>query len=294
MISSEHKVYLVGPMRGIEEYNFPRFLEVADLLRAQGFTVVNPAELDLQAGHDPRKEVVQTLAQYMERDLPALLGCDSVITLEGWEDSEGAQLEVHVARACGIPIYSSPEMNEYIEAGDGIIPPLEKCWCCGRGIAPRNPDPWEGRMDGYCLSCSLTRCDTSYAVCAVKDSQAETDTIRRFDTGATRDTETGKYDYEGFLSPLMLRRFGEYMHEHRVQPDGSLRDSDNWQRGIPLDAYMKSMLRHVFDVWALHRGYDVTDFSSKPVAMEDALCGALFNVQGYLHELLKGAPDVLA
>jgi hypothetical protein len=103
-------------------------------------------------------------------------------------------------------------------------------------------------------------------------------TIRTFDTGATRDTDAGKLDYEGFLSPLALERFAEYMNKNRVQSDGSIRDSDNWQKGIPLTAYMKSMWRHFFKVWRGHRdGHDVTE----------ELCALFFNVQGYLHESLK-------
>jgi len=107
---------------------------------------------------------------------------------------------------------------------------------------------------------------------------------RKFDTGATRDVEDGKLDYEGFLSPLVLARFANYMHKHRIQKDGSLRDSDNWQKGIPRDAYMKSMWRHFMDVWLDHRVYGQVD----QVGMEDELCAVLFNVQGYLHELLVG------
>src|SRR5262249_20215749 len=61
------------------------------------------------------------------------------------------------------------------------------------------------------------------------------DAARIFKTGATRDTDTGKLDYEGFLSPLVLKRYAEYMHQHRVMKDGAMRASDNWQRGIPLD-----------------------------------------------------------
>lgn len=72
--------------------------------------------------------------------------------------------------------------------------------------------------------------------------------IRTFDTGATRDTDEGKLDFEGFLSPLALERFAEYMNKHRQQSDGSLRDSDNWQKGIPVKQYMKSMWRHFFAV----------------------------------------------
>lgn len=105
--------------------------------------------------------------------------------------------------------------------------------------------------------------------------------MREFETGAIRDTDEGKVDYEGFLSPLVLKRFGEYMNKHRVQTDGKLRDSDNWQKGIPLNVYMKSMYRHFIDVWQNHRKGVLRD------VQEEALCALLFNVMGYLHELLK-------
>lgn len=105
--------------------------------------------------------------------------------------------------------------------------------------------------------------------------------VRKFSTGATRDTEEGKPDYEGFLSPLVIKRFGEYMNKHRTQSDGSLRDSDNWQKGMPKDTYIKSGFRHFMDWWLEHRGFKSRD------GVEDALCGLLFNVQGYLHEVLK-------
>lgn len=105
--------------------------------------------------------------------------------------------------------------------------------------------------------------------------------MRTFETGATRDTDTDKLDFEAFLSPLVLERYAEYMHRHRVQPDGSLRDGDNWQKGIPRDAYMKSAWRHFFDWWKEHRGLDSRE------GLEDALCALLFNVSGYLHEVLK-------
>lgn len=108
-------------------------------------------------------------------------------------------------------------------------------------------------------------------------------TIRSFPSGATRDQDADKLDFEGFLSPLVLQMFAEYMHKHRVQSDGTLRASDNWQKGIPLEAYAKSLHRHFHSFWLHHRGHP-------QLANEDAvsaLMGMLFNVQGYAHELLK-------
>jgi hypothetical protein len=106
--------------------------------------------------------------------------------------------------------------------------------------------------------------------------------MRKFETGATRDTEEGKLDYEGFLSPLVLRRFAEYMHKHRHQTDGALRESDNWQKGIPLNVYIKSAWRHFFEWWKYHRyGPEAAE------NVEESICALLFNAMGYLHELLN-------
>lgn len=105
--------------------------------------------------------------------------------------------------------------------------------------------------------------------------------MRYFDTGATRDSDDGKLDYEGFLSPIVIQRYSEYMHKHRLQSDGELRASDNWQHGIPKDAYIKSGWRHFMDWWMEHRGYPSRE------GLIDALCGVLFNAMGYLHEVLK-------
>ena len=108
--------------------------------------------------------------------------------------------------------------------------------------------------------------------------------IRTFETGATRDTDSGKHDYRGYLSPLVLKRYGEYMTKHRIQPDGAVRASDNWKKGIPQPEYLSSALRHVVDVWLLHEGYDGVATQD----IEEALCGLLFNIQGYLHSYLEG------
>ena len=105
--------------------------------------------------------------------------------------------------------------------------------------------------------------------------------MRTFDSGATRDDDKDKLDYEGFFSPLALEEYARYMHKNRKQADGKMRDSDNWQKGITLKAYMKSLWRHFMDLWKQHRGIKC-QFGKK-----EALCGLLFNSMGYLHEILK-------
>jgi hypothetical protein len=115
--------------------------------------------------------------------------------------------------------------------------------------------------------------------------------IRKFSTGATRDSEHGKLDFEGFLSPQALEAFAEYMDGHRVQQDGEIRPSDNWQQGIPLDAYMKSAWRHFFAWWKIHRGGEVKDErDGHNVSAIEAVCGVLFNAMGYIHEIKNSQP----
>jgi len=108
--------------------------------------------------------------------------------------------------------------------------------------------------------------------------------IRKFATGATRDTDENKYDYEGFLSPLVIERYGQYMTKHRKQSDGSLRDSDNWQNHFGenhFDVCMKSLWRHFMDLWKEHRGFKSRE------GIEDALMAILFNTIAYADKLLK-------
>ena len=105
--------------------------------------------------------------------------------------------------------------------------------------------------------------------------------IRKFESGANRNTAQDKYDYEGFLNPKVLETFAKYMHKHRLQADGTLRDSDNWQLGIPQKEYVKSLVRHTMDLWLDNRGYDSRDGNI------DAVCGIIFNAQGWLLEELK-------
>jgi hypothetical protein len=52
---------------------------------------------------------------------------------------------------------------------------------------------------------------------------------------------------------------------------------------MPQQEYLSSALRHVVDVWLLHEGYEGVATSD----IEEALCGLLFNVQGYLHAYIE-------
>jgi hypothetical protein len=108
--------------------------------------------------------------------------------------------------------------------------------------------------------------------------------IRRFHTGATRDTDEGKLEPWGFTSGLVEKKFSEYMHEHREQSDGSMRESSDWKKGIPPEVYWHSLSRHVLDLRLLWEQYPEEAVSKDII---DVLCAVKFNVDGLLHELLR-------
>jgi len=110
--------------------------------------------------------------------------------------------------------------------------------------------------------------------------------IRKFDTGATRDTLEGKLNFVKTLSPLVMERYVQYIGEHRLQSDGSIRNWDNWKNGIPQEVYLEGEDRHHRAVWKLVQGFPAFD-NHGPVTLEDSLCGVLFNAIGMLHEILK-------
>lgn len=116
-----------------------------------------------------------------------------------------------------------------------------------------------------------------------KKKHIDSGVVRKFTSGATRDTGKNKLAYEGFLSPIVLKRFAQYMNQHRLQSDGTLRAADNWQKGIPKDVYIDSGFRHFMDWWLLHRGFRI----GQQYDIEEVLCALMFNVMGYLYEHLK-------
>jgi hypothetical protein len=47
------------------------------------------------------------------------------------------------------------------------------CACCGKPITPRDPDPWDGRLDAYCEDCAHTRCDAYPGSCRSDPASTE-------------------------------------------------------------------------------------------------------------------------
>lgn len=95
---SHPHIYISGPMTGYAGFNFPAFSAAAEQLRESGYTVTSPHEF---GEGDP----TMAWEDYLRVDLIAMLrDCTAVATLDGWEASRGAALEVHVAQALSMPV----------------------------------------------------------------------------------------------------------------------------------------------------------------------------------------------
>ena len=97
------RIYISGPITGMPELNFPAFHAEAARLRALGYDVVNPAELN----PDPST----SWHQCMRTDLKALLDCDIIAMLPQWQKSAGAHREMHIAHRVGIDIVIASEVT---------------------------------------------------------------------------------------------------------------------------------------------------------------------------------------
>lgn len=129
------RIYVAGPMQGIPHFNFPRFNAITAALRANGHTVFNPAEKDIErhAGKDfSTDNMTGSVKEAQEKhgfSLRTALAEDckficeqatAIVMLPGWEQSMGATAEHRLAVALqreGMEIiYLSAEACELMES----------------------------------------------------------------------------------------------------------------------------------------------------------------------------------
>jgi hypothetical protein len=118
--------YLAGPMNGYPEHNHPAFHKAAAELRACGHTIISPAEYG---------QLVTGWQTVMKRDIHALLWCDAVIVMPGWEKSRGARLETRIAWDLEMLIYPLDVLLcDCIRFSDASNPVWHTESCYGRRI----------------------------------------------------------------------------------------------------------------------------------------------------------------
>lgn len=131
------KLYLAGPMTGIEFFNFLAFDAAAAVLRDRGFEVFSPAEhdrvlLNLPIDYLPVASETEgpwkswpalSLRNILRDDLVWI--CDNaegLALLPGWENSKGVAVELALARALSLPIYSLVDIGHgAYDVAEGLV-----------------------------------------------------------------------------------------------------------------------------------------------------------------------------
>ncbi|MCJ8304831.1 DUF4406 domain-containing protein [Shewanella sp.] len=90
----KRKVYIAGPMSGLPDCNRGAFHLAADVHRAIGHVVLNPAVLPAGLSQ----------AEYMQICIPMLMCCDEIYLLDGWQQSDGANAEFALAKKLDLNI----------------------------------------------------------------------------------------------------------------------------------------------------------------------------------------------
>ena len=94
---SKKKVYISLPISGYDlDERKETALAMEVKLRRRGYDVFNPLGDHFQPG--------LTTNEYMKLDLKALLDCDVIMFMYGWNRSAGCHTELCVAMACGMDV----------------------------------------------------------------------------------------------------------------------------------------------------------------------------------------------
>ncbi|MDQ1921665.1 DUF4406 domain-containing protein [Massilia pseudoviolaceinigra] len=104
----KNRFYLAGPMSGLPDLNFPAFHAEAARLRALGYDVVNPAEInaDPAAGWNA----------CMRADIAQLVTCDGIALLSGWQASRGARIEHNLAHSLNMTVIEAQALKTPLRA----------------------------------------------------------------------------------------------------------------------------------------------------------------------------------
>lgn len=128
------KLYIAGPMSGLEGHNYEAFHR-AELVLEKDYIVFNPAS-------NFNGDRTKPYHEYMRADIQMVMDADELCFLPGWEKSKGALFEYSVAQMLGLECWELIEdyMSPYgIESSYVKLPILPE---------PATPSPRPNTREG--------------------------------------------------------------------------------------------------------------------------------------------------
>ena len=108
------RIFIAGPMRGYENYNFKKFDYIEEFLKTIGFDVVNPARISRKF---KEKDVNSDIAVYnkmVDMQQEAERTCNAILLLDGWQWSKGVALEVQTAAKLGMQFLLESDIAQLV------------------------------------------------------------------------------------------------------------------------------------------------------------------------------------
>ena len=209
------KVYISGPMTGHPDYNFAAFREAAAALRARGYDVVSPHELDEAASIEPNPTgdgpTPEEYAGFLARDIEVMAreGVEAVVVLPGWQESGGAKTEVTFARALKLPILRYPDLVE----------------------VPESPIA--------CPGCGETGGESDVVCACIRERELR---VINPETGGAKGRKPERYElipYEALAEVARVYAFGAAKY-----------DDHNWRKGYNWSLSFGAAMRHLTAFWS--------------------------------------------
>lgn len=98
------RIYLSLPISGYDlQERIDTAMQMEVKLRGLGYDVFNPLGDGWMNGLSTH--------EYMKHDLKALLNCDAIFIMKGWNRSAGCKLELDTAVAIGIDVFFEEQVN---------------------------------------------------------------------------------------------------------------------------------------------------------------------------------------
>jgi hypothetical protein len=258
-------IYISGPMRGRDGFNFPAFFEAEAVIRemAPNADICNPAREDVVRfglhdllAEDPTgllagRELMNGSHPFGEAELRDALGgdldyickhCDMIVLLPEWEQSSGAKAEAATAKALGtVQIAFYDQEDEALQDFTAVVDdPLGLGDATRPGEAVSEPltadskdDEMRWRPDYYIAP---------DAVPARPDYRVSDEVRVTSATGGQKGSKLAAFDQ---VSPEVERLVAEHFGK------GALKyDAHNFRRGYPWSLSYSALRRHLAAFWA--------------------------------------------
>lgn len=102
-MSEKKVIYIAGPITGVPEYWVP-FEQAEDTIRAKGYIPLTPTRIPWDISNDKAMKICLAMIEQ----------ADAVYFLPGWEESEGARLEMGYCTYTGKPTITSLALIEEV------------------------------------------------------------------------------------------------------------------------------------------------------------------------------------